>query len=164
MPCHIILTTVVVDDGWLGFVLFLYVLYWVIQLVRPVWKFLNAKMHGCFHLRILSQCPVVLIPHIRPSYLLIKVIRFLLFNLLSPNIHLALIQIILLLFLLLLLSLYLSCWLILLFLGRLVQLLSAVQIGSVRPSPEMVETEISDFHNFRIGSKVFDVVCPLRKR
>lgn len=138
---------------------------------------MDTAVDWCFQLWVFSQCPIILIPNICPSYLLIEEVRpiFIIYELLvflfifiSISIFIVanfdyfiILRLLLFNFLLCLLHLMLLLdFLLFLF----IKLISTIKISSIWPLTIKVETIISNFNNFLIWSKIFNIICSLGER
>ena len=74
MPSHVVFFGIVVYYCWLGDILCMLMNESVVELVCPLRETGNRWWKICFNVWVLSICPVVLISHICPPYLIIEVI------------------------------------------------------------------------------------------
>lgn len=135
----------------------------VIKLISSIRYFRDTGMYRSFHFRVFSKCPIVLIAHICPPYLLIEevwcifiinylglLLDFLLFHFLRFGDFLF--------------CLFFYGFNLIFLLFLFIQLISTIEIGSVGPFAIKVEPKISYFNNFRIRNKILHIISSIWKR
>lgn len=77
MPSHVILDAVVVDNGGLGVILAVDLLYLVVNGVGAIGELLDYWVHWGVVFGVLAQRPVVLVADVRPADFVVETVAFL---------------------------------------------------------------------------------------